>query len=256
MSTSKMKIISWNVNGINALLSKKDSKFLKNSNADIICLQEMKATKEKMPHLLALEGYLQYNSIAKRKGYSGVTTLSKIKPINVIEGIKIEEFDSEGRTLTLEFEDFFLVNSYFPNAQPELARIDFKVSFDKALEKFCEKLNKKKPVIIAGDFNVAHTEIDLKNPKTNQNNAGFSPGEREWIDSLIKKEWIDSFRLFCKDPGHYTWWSYRFKAREKDIGWRIDYFLTSRDLKNRIKSSKILKNIYGSDHCPISLEIE
>jgi len=251
-----MKLISWNVNGINALLAKSEAKqFLHDCSADVICLQEMKATREKMPLLLESEGYLQYNSIAEKKGYSGVTTLTKKKPLSIIEGIGIREFDSEGRILTLEFMDFYLVNCYFPNAQPELARIDFKVRFDKALESFVTGLNKKKKVVITGDFNVAHQEIDLKNPKANEKNAGFSLRERAWIDALLKKGWVDTFRMFNSKPDQYTWWSYRFSAREKNIGWRIDYFVVSPDMKRDVKNAEILSSVRGSDHCPITLEL-
>ncbi|RMD45377.1 exodeoxyribonuclease III [Candidatus Pacearchaeota archaeon] len=251
-----MKIVSWNVNGINALLKKEDSKFFKEFKADIYCLQEMKATKDKMPEILVTEGYESYHAIAEKKGYSGVTTISRIKPLSVMEGIGEEKFDCEGRVLTLEFPEFFLINAYFPNAQPELARIKFKIEFNKKLEEFAEKLRRKKGVIITGDFNVAHKEIDLKNPKANENNAGFSPLEREWIDRFLKNGWIDTFRMFNKNPGQYTWWSYRFRAREKGIGWRIDYFIVSKDLKKRVVKSEILSNIFGSDHCPILLELK
>lgn len=251
-----MKIVSWNVNGINALLKKEDSKFFREFKADIYCLQEMKATKDKMPEILVTEGYESYHAIAEKKGYSGVTTISRIKPLSVMEGIGEEKFDCEGRVLTLEFPEFFLINAYFPNAQPELARIKFKIEFNKKLEEFAEKLRRKKGVIITGDFNVAHKEIDLKNPKANENNAGFSPLEREWIDRFLKNGWIDTFRMFNKNPGQYTWWSYRFRAREKGIGWRIDYFIVSKDLKKRVVKSEILSNIFGSDHCPILLELK
>lgn len=251
-----MKIISWNVNGVNAAIRNGLLEFLKIEKADVYCFQELKATPEKLPKELSCLGYKEYHVHAEKKGYSGVSVLTKVEPLSVIKGLEINEFDKEGRVLTLEFEKFYLINTYFPNAQPELARIDFKERFNSEFLKFVKKLEEKKPVVATGDFNVAHTEIDLKNPKANENNAGFSAQERAWMDKFISHGLVDTFRIFEKGPGHYTWWSYRFFARKKDIGWRIDYFLVSEGLKNNIKESSILKNVMGSDHCPIRLVVE
>ena len=247
-----MKIISWNVNGINSCISKGLLTFMKAENADIYCFQEVKATKEKMPKL---DDYYEFHSHAIKKGYSGVSTFSKIKPLSVIEGIGKDIFDREGRVLTLDFDDFFLINAYFPHSHRELKRLDYKLSFNKNFLEFCKRLQKSKPVIIASDFNVAHKEIDLKNWKANQRGAGFTIEERNWFDDFLKEGFIDTFREFTKEGGHYTWWGYMNNARMRDIGWRIDYFILSNDLKNRLKGSKILKNVMGADHCPISLEI-
>lgn len=249
-----MKIISWNVNGINACVNKGLIDFMKRENAEIYCFQEVKATKEKMPRLL--DDYHAFHAHAQKKGYSGVSIISKIKPLSVIEGIGDDKFDSEGRTLVLEFEDFFLVNVYFPHSHRELKRLGFKLDFNKRFSEFCKSLEKVKPVIIASDFNVAHTEIDLRNPKSNEKNAGFTLDERNWFDSFLKEGFIDTFREFVKEGSHYTWWAYRNNARERNIGWRIDYFVISDSLKNRLINSSILKDTLGSDHCPISLEIK
>ena len=252
-----MKITSWNVNGIRAVLNKDFIKSLEEIDADIVCLQEIKANQEQVEHEIEKLGYkFEYWFSAEKKGYSGVATFSKIEPMSVTKGIGEKEFDDEGRVLTLEFKDFYLLNIYFPNAQPELKRIDFKIEFDKAIEHYVKKLEKKKPVILTGDFNVAHEEIDLKNPKANEKNAGFSPLERKWFDSFLKEGYVDTFRQFEKGGGHYTWWTYRFNARANNIGWRIDYFVVSQILKEKVISSKILNHIHGSDHCPISLEIK
>lgn len=248
-----MKIISWNVNGINACISKGLIEFMKKEDAEIYCFQEVKATKEKIPALLA--SYSGFHSYAKKKGYSGVSIFSKIKPISVIEGIGNEIFDTEGRVITLELDDFFLINAYFPHSHRELKRLDFKLQFNKEFLEFCKKLEKTKPIIVASDFNVAYTELDLTNPKSNQKNAGFTQEERSWFDGFLKEGFIDTYREFVKEGGHYTWWAYRNNARERNIGWRIDYFILSSKLKNRLKSSNILPRVFGSDHCPIILEI-
>ena len=248
-----MKIISWNVNGINSCIKKGLIDFMKKENADIYCFQEVKATKEKMPQ--GLVDYHEFHSHAQKKGYSGVSVFSKIKPLSVIEGIGNKEFDSEGRTLTLEFDDFYLINVYFPHSSRELKRLDFKLEFNKLFLEFCKKLEKTKPIIIASDFNVAHKEIDLKNPKSNEKNAGFTIEERNWFDGFLNQGFIDSFREFVKEGENYTWWSYRNNARKRNIGWRIDYFILSKNLRDRLQKSDILKDILGSDHCPIGLEI-
>jgi exodeoxyribonuclease-3 len=247
-----MKVVSWNVNGINACLKKGLSDFIKNVDVDIYCFQEVKATKEKIPEI---KGYSGFHSIAKKKGYSGVSIYSKIKPIKIIEGIGEELFDSEGRVITLEFKEFFLINAYFPHSHRELKRLDFKLDFNNKFLEFCKELEKVKPIIIAADFNVAHKEIDLKNPKSNEKNAGFTINERKWFDEIIKYGFIDTFREFVSEGENYTWWPYMNNARERNIGWRIDYFVLSQSLKSKLVESKILKDISGSDHCPILLEI-
>lgn len=248
-----MRIVSWNVNGINACISKGLVNFMNKEGADIYCFQEVKATKEKLPK--SINNYNEFHSHAKKKGYSGVSIYSKLKPVRVIEGMEDEIFDIEGRVLTLEFQNFFLINVYFPHSHRELKRLDFKLRFNKEFLAFCKKLDRIKPIIIASDFNVAHTEIDLRNPKSNKNNAGFTIDERNWFDSFLNEGFIDSFREFVKEGEHYTWWPYMNNARERNIGWRIDYFVVSQSLKDKLIASRILKDVLGSDHCPISLEI-
>lgn len=249
-----MRIVSWNVNGINACINKGLTNFMKSEDADIYCFQEVKATKEKLPK--SIDGYQEFHSHAKKKGYSGVSVYSKLKPIKVMEGVGEESFDSEGRVITLEFEDFFLVNAYFPHSHRELKRLDFKLRFNNKFLEFCKELERSKPVIIASDFNVAHKETDLKNPKSNKNNAGFTIDERKWFDNFLEQGFVDAFREFVKEEGHYTWWPHMNNARERNIGWRIDYFALSKSLKDKLIESKILKNTLGSDHCPVSLEIK
>lgn len=250
-----MKILSWNVNGIRAAIKKGFLSFLDKEDPDILCLQETKINKKSMPKEIesVRTRYFDYWSFAEKSGYSGTAILTKIKPIDVKYGIGIDKFDSEGRSVTLEFKDFFLISVYFPNSQRELARLDFKMEFDEEFLKYINKLRKSKPIIFAGDLNVAHNEIDLKNPKANEKNAGFYIDERKWFDRLLENGYVDTFRIFNKEPENYTWWTYRFKAREKNIGWRIDYFIASKEISKRIKDSFILKDIYGSDHCPIGI---
>ncbi len=252
-----MKLISWNVAGINACMKKGLLQFVEKEGADVYCFQEVKASEDRLPKALEnLEGYYSYHSFSDKKGYSGVSTYTKIKPLAYTNGLGEEEFDREGRIITLEFPDFFLINVYFPHASRELTRLDFKIRFNKAFLSFCRTILKKKPVVIAGDFNVAHHEIDLRNPKQNRTNAGFTEQEREWFDSFLKQGFIDTFREFSKDGGHYTWWTYRNKARERNIGWRIDYFVANSMLRKNLIASGILKEVLGSDHCPILLDIE
>lgn len=252
-----MKIISWNVAGINACIKKGLIEFIKKEDADIYCFQEVKASQENFPKRLEnLEGYNGHHAFADKKGYSGVSIFTKIKPLKVIKGLGEEEFDKEGRVLTLEFDKFYLINVYFPHSHRELTRLSFKLNFNKEFLEFCNQLEKDKPLIIASDFNVAHQEIDLKNPKQNKKNAGFTPQEREWFDIFLKQGFIDTFREFVKDGGNYTWWAYRNKARERNIGWRIDYFIISKKLMGSLIKSEILKDVLGSDHCPILLEIK
>jgi exodeoxyribonuclease-3 len=263
-----MKIISWNVAGINAVMQKGLIEFIKKQDADVYCFQEVKASPEKMPKEFentqkglfgavgVLADYTIVHSISEKKGYSGVTTITKTKPINIIQGLGIKEFDTEGRMHTLEFADFFLINAYFPNASRELTRLDYKLRFDKEFEKFSKNLEQKKPVILTGDLNVAHEEIDLANPKQNEGNAGFTKEERAWFSEFLKGGRVDTFREHTKEGGHYTYWTYRGDARGRNIGWRLDYFVVSKKFFPRVKKSTILKNILGSDHCPILLEIQ
>ncbi|MBD3259156.1 exodeoxyribonuclease III [Candidatus Woesearchaeota archaeon] len=251
-----MKIISWNLNGINAASKKGLFEFVRKEDADIYCFQEIKSSPEKIGEHTNLEGYESFWATAERKGYSGLLVYSKTKPVSVIEGIGNEEFDKEARVLILEFENFFLINSYFPHSRRDLERLDFKLNFNKLFLEFCERLRKQKPVVIAADFNVAHKEIDLRNPKQNMENAGFTPQERRWFDLFLAQGYLDTFREFNSGGGHYTWWSYMYNARQKNIGWRIDYFVVSEELKTNLKNSEILKEVLGSDHCPIRLELD
>lgn len=256
-SYKNLQLISWNVNGVRAIQKKGFIEYVKSSSADVIALQETKAQKEQLTdELLSIEGYSSYWFSAQKKGYSGVAIYSKLKPISVIKGIGIEEFDNEGRVLTSEFETFFLVNCYYPNSQHELKRLDYKLSFNKAILSFCNKLKKKKTVIICGDFNVAHKPIDLKNPKPNEKNPGYSIEERNSMDTFINTGYRDTFRIFNTSPDNYTWWSYRFNARERNIGWRIDYFCVNDEAESRIISADIHSEVTGSDHCPIGLVIK
>ena len=250
-----MKIISWNVNGIRAVIKKGFHDFMKNENPDIICLQETKAHKEQVNLELPDYPYQYWNSAIK-KGYSGTAIFSKIKPLSIKNDIGIEHHDTEGRIITLEFKSYYLVTVYTPNAKRELLRLKYRIEWDADFLDYVKTLEKYKPVIFCGDLNVAHTEIDLKNPKTNHFNPGFTDEERTGFTNIVESGFIDTFREFTKDGGHYTWWSYMFQARMKDIGWRIDYFCISKKLKKYLKNSTILKNVMGSDHCPVMLEIK
>ena len=251
------KLISWNVNGIRALEKKGLVDIIHELDGDAVCLQEIKAMPDQLPKSLThIEGYKAYWHPAKRKGYAGVCTYTKVEPVHVLYGMGITEHDQEGRTLTLEFDDYFLVNAYFPNAQPGLARLDYKLSFNRDLHNFVDRLAEKKSVVLCGDLNVAHKPIDLANPKQNEKNPGYSPPEREWMDTFTGAGYIDTFRKFNREPEQYTWWSYRFNARAKNIGWRIDYFCVDPASENRVKAAAILDNIMGSDHCPVSLDFE
>ncbi|NFG62817.1 MULTISPECIES: exodeoxyribonuclease III [unclassified Clostridium] len=249
------KLISWNVNGLRACVKKGFVDILKESNADIFCIQESKLQEGQIE--LDLEGYHDYWNYAEKKGYSGTAIFSKEKPLNVSLGIGIEEHDKEGRVITLEFEKFYLVNVYTPNSQQKLARIDYRMSWENEFRNYLNELNKAKPVIVCGDLNVAHKEIDLKNPKNNRNNAGFSDEEREKFGELLKSGFIDTYRYFYPDKeGVYSWWSYRFNARANNAGWRIDYFLVSKDFEDMLVDAKIHTQIEGSDHCPVELIIK
>lgn len=250
-----MKLISWNVNGIRACLQKGFLDYFNQQAADIFCLQETKCQIGQVE--IELPGYYQYWNAANKKGYSGTAIFTKKEPLSVQYGMGIEEHDTEGRMITLEFEKYFVVTVYTPNSQSELARIDYRMDWEDAFKAYVHNLEKQKPVIICGDLNVAHQEIDLKNPKTNRGNAGFSDQERGKMTALLQDGWIDTFRYFYPDlEGAYSWWSYRFKAREKNAGWRIDYFLVSQGLKDKLKAAGIDKDILGSDHCPVYLEIK
>lgn len=249
-----MKLISWNVNGIRACAGKGFLEFFKTADADIFCIQESKMQAGQLE--LDLPGYHQYWNYAEKKGYSGTAIFTKKKPLSVANGMGIEEHDKEGRLITLEFEDFYMVTVYTPNSQNELARLDYRMTWEEAFLAYLKKLEETKPVIVCGDMNVAHREIDLKNPKTNRKNAGFTDEEREKFTILLDSGFVDTFRYFYPDQeGNYSWWSYRFKAREKNAGWRIDYFLVSEVLKDKLKDAKILTDIFGSDHCPVELDI-
>lgn len=249
-----MKLISWNVNGIRACVQKGFLDFFKEVDADMFCIQESKVQGGQIE--LALEGYHQYWNYAEKKGYSGTAIFTKIEPMNVSYGIGIEEHDKEGRVITLEFEKFYLVTVYTPNSKSELERLDYRMVWEDEFRKHLKNLDENKPVIICGDLNVAHKEIDLKNPKNNRRNAGFTDEERNKFTKLLDSGFIDTFRNFYPDlEGTYSWWSYRFKAREKNAGWRIDYFCTSERLKENLISAKIHTEILGSDHCPVELEI-
>ncbi len=250
-----MKLISWNVNGIRACCEKGFRESFSALDADFFCLQETKMQAGQLD--LAFEGYTSYWNYAEKKGYSGTAIFSKRTPMNVTYGLGIEEHDHEGRVITLEFEQFFLVTCYTPNSQDELKRLDYRMTWDDAFRAHLQKLDQAKPVLVCGDLNVAHREIDLKNPKTNRMNAGFTDQEREKFQLLLDAGFIDTFRHFHPDlEGAYSWWSYRFRAREKNAGWRIDYFLASERLRNKLLGAKIHNEIFGSDHCPVEVSLD
>lgn len=248
-----MKFISWNVNGIRACVKKGFVDVFQTLDADIFCIQESKMQQGQLD--LELPGYYQYWNYAVRKGYSGTGIFTKKEPLSVSYGMGIEEHDQEGRLITLEFEDYYFLTVYTPNSQSALARLDYRMKWEDDFHSYLKELEKKKPVILCGDLNVAHKEIDLKNPKTNRKNAGFTDEERGKMTDLLKDGFVDTFRYLYPDKeGIYSWWSYRFHAREKNAGWRIDYFLVSECLRDRIKDAKILTDIIGSDHCPVELD--
>ncbi len=266
-----MKIYSWNINGIRAVLKKSDFKdFLFKEKPDVLLLQEVKITEEartKKDIDFGALGYDAYWNSAIRPGYSGTLALVKkygevqppkmteVGPPSVKNGVGVEKFDKEGRVQTLEFADFFILNIYFPNANHELSRLNYKLEFNLAVEKYVLELNKKKPVILAGDFNVAHEEKDLARPDSNKGRAGFTKDERKWIHAFLKKDFVDVYREFCPDKIQYTWWTYRAMARERNVGWRIDYFIVAKKLLEKIKEIQIHDDIFGSDHCPLSVEL-
>ena len=250
-----MKLISWNVNGIRACVNKNFMEFFNKVDADMFCLQETKLQENQID--LQLDGYYQYWNYAKKKGYSGTAIFTKVEPLKVSYGIGMEEHDQEGRVITLEFEDLHLVTVYTPNSQNELKRLDYRMKWEDDFRAYLKKLDEIKPVIVCGDLNVAHKEIDLKNPKTNRKNAGFTDEEREKFSKLLDEGFIDTFRYFYPDKENiYSWWSYRFKAREKNAGWRIDYFCASEKIKDRLEGATIHTEVLGSDHCPVELIIK
>ncbi len=250
-----MKLISWNVNGIRACLNKGFEEFFKQINADIFCIQETKCQIDQVD--LKFDGYFSYWNSAEKKGYSGTAIFTKKEPKSVTYGIGIEEHDKEGRVITLEFEDFYMVNIYTPNSKRELERLEYRQIWEDEIRKYLLELNNKKPVIMCGDLNVAHEEIDLKNPKTNRHNAGFTDEERSKMTELLNSGFTDTFRfLYPNRENAYSWWSYMGHSREKNVGWRIDYFIVSNSISKNIKEAEIYNNILGSDHCPVGLEIK
>ena len=246
-----MKFISWNVNGLRACVGKDFEQQFKDLDADFFCLQETKMQAGQLD--LSFPGYESYWNYADKKGYSGTAIYTKHKPLNVTYGIDIDEHDHEGRVITLEMEDFYLVTVYTPNSQDGLRRLEYRMKWEDDFQAYLHKLDEKKPVIVCGDMNVAHQEIDLKNPKTNHKNAGFTDEEREKMTQLLNNGFIDTFRTLYPEQVTYSWWSYRFRAREKNTGWRIDYFLISERLKDRLEDAKIHTEIMGSDHCPVEI---
>lgn len=247
-----MKLISWNVNGLRACMNKGFKDFMESVDADIFCVQETKMQREQATFVF--DGYEEYWNSAEKKGYSGTAVFSKTKPLSVSYGLGIEEHDKEGRVITAEFQDFYLVNVYTPNAQRGLERLDYRMVWEDVFRRYVKELDEKKPVVICGDLNVAHNEIDLKNFKTNVGNAGFTYEERGKMTELLASGFVDSFRYLYPDKnGAYSWWSYMFKAREKNAGWRIDYFIVSEKLADRIEDAVIYPEVMGSDHCPVGL---
>lgn len=252
------RIISWNVNGIRAVHKKGMLLPLLDRNTDILCIQETKAAEDQLvKELKNIEGYYNYFSSAEKKGYSGVCIYTKDKPDKIETGFGIKEFDSEGRILIAYYTNFILFNIYFPNGKASKERLKYKMDFYDAFLDFADKLKmKKKKIIVCGDVNTAHTEIDLARPKENEDTSGFLPEERAWIDKLVSHGYVDTFRMFTKDSGHYSWWDYKTGARERNIGWRIDYFFISDNIKDKVKSAFIMKDVMGSDHCPVGIEID
>ena len=249
-----MKIVSWNVAGYRSAHKKGFEESIKELNADVICLQEVKCLENEIPYMP--EGYDMYLNPAEKKGYSGVLVFTKVKPLDVTYGLGIDEHDHEGRVITLEFDEFFLVCAYVPNSKKELERLDYRMTWEDDMRAYLKNLETTKPVVLCGDLNVAHTEIDLKNPKTNQRSAGFTIEERNKFTELLESGFIDTFRYFHPEEIKYSWWSYMFKAREKNAGWRIDYFVVSKSFIDKVEDSLIHNEIFGSDHCPVSINIK
>ncbi|AJD30956.1 MULTISPECIES: exodeoxyribonuclease III [Clostridium] len=253
-----MRIYSWNVNGLRAVAKKNFLEWIGEENPDILCIQETKLQENQLEdNIKNIDGYYSYFSFAHKKGYSGVATYTKEEPISVKHGISIERFDSEGRILITEFKDFILLNIYFPNGQRDEERLQYKLDFYAALFNYCDELVEAgKKLVICGDYNTAHNEIDLKNPKANEKASGFLRIERDWLDKIIERGYTDTFRNMNPDKIKYSWWSYRFKARERNAGWRIDYHFVSNNLLDRVENTEILNEVYGSDHCPVMLELK
>ena len=250
-----MKMISWNVNGLRACMNKGFNQFFEETDADIFCVQETKLQEGQID--FKPDGYFCYWNYAKKKGYSGTAVFTKKKPLKVTYGMGLEEHDDEGRLITLEFDSFYFATVYVPNSKRELERLDYRMKWEDDFRSYILTLNKSKPIVFCGDLNVAHKEIDLKNPKTNHNNAGFTDNEREKLSIMLESGFTDTFRYFYPDTtGAYSWWSYMFRAREKNAGWRIDYFISSKELEDKLKDAKIHSDIFGSDHCPIELDID
>jgi exodeoxyribonuclease-3 len=254
----EVRILSWNVNGIRAAYKKGILNWFSKEQPDILCIQETKAMKEQLPQdLLNVNGYTSYFSSAERKGYSGTATYTKVNPVKVANGIGIKKFDSEGRFLITEFDEFILFNIYFPNGKAKKERLQYKMDFYEAFLKYLQKLLKQdKKIVICGDVNTAHKEIDLARPKANEKISGFLPEEREWIDKLLETGFIDTLRVFNQKPEQYTWWDMMTRARDRNVGWRIDYFFISDNLKDNLKSALILPEVMGSDHCPVGIELK
>ena len=254
-----IKLVSWNVNGIRAVSKKEDFwSWFEDDDSDIINFQEVRATQEQIPKKLAeIDGFHKFYNEAEKKGYSGVGTYSKIEPVSVTMGLGVEELDNEGRVLKIEYPDFILFNIYFPNSGKEGSRLDFKVQFcNELLNQLVELKNEGKNLVITGDYNIAHNPVDVYNPKNCEGKSGYLPEERAWLDELEEAGFVDTFRMFDEGEGNFTWWSYRFKARERNSGWRLDYFFVNEEIKDKVKSAKILADIYGSDHCPVTLELD
>ena len=251
-----MKVLSWNVNGLRAILKKNFLDFIKIENPDILCIQETKLQEAQIPQeILELQGYHSYWNFAERKGYSGVAVFTRQKPISVVYSIGDADFDHEGRLLLLEFEDFSLINCYFPNGQKDDERLQFKLSYYARMFELMQRIRESgKNLIVCGDFNTAHHPIDLANPKQNEKVSGFLPIERAWLDKIEEHGWVDTFRQFNQEPDQYSWWSYRFNARMKNAGWRIDYFFVNSEFLNKIKNAFIRQQVMGSDHCPVGVE--
>lgn len=253
-----MKIYSWNVNGFRAVVKKGFWDWFRKTEADVVCLQEVKASTDQIPKKdKEISGYVPlWNPASVKKGYSGVASFYRRTPLEVRFELPDKRFQGEGRLIQLEFEDFYLLNVYFPNGQMSEERLQYKLDYYDYFLDYAQELRTKKPVVVCGDYNTAHKEIDLKNPKANSDRSGFLPIEREWIDKFIRHGFIDTFRMFNQEPGHYTWWTYRFNARAKNAGWRIDYFFVSEELKNKVQDSWIESKVMGSDHCPIGLILQ
>jgi exodeoxyribonuclease-3 len=253
-SLGGMKLVSWNVNGLRSVLRKKFLEFLEKEQPDILCLQETRAEPEEVEQLWPVV-YATYWNVAAKKGYSGTTLFTRQRPLAVMKGLGVEEHDQEGRVLTAEYESWFLVNVYVPNSKRDLSRLGYRQQWDRAFLRYLKKLERRKPVIFCGDLNVAHTELDLANPKTNVNNHGFTPEERAGFQAFIDAGFVDTFREFQREGGHYTWWSPMLGARERNVGWRIDYFLISRGLRPKLQRAFIRPEVLGSDHCPVGIEL-